>query len=630
MIQKYIIIDFDSTFTQVEGLDELGEIALANAEDKETILAQIKNITNAGMEGKISFSQSLQQRIQLLQAHKNHLPALVEQLKEKVSKSFQRNTSFLSTFADNIFVISSGFREFIEPIVMPYGIKKENIYANTFILDEKGNIIGYDTNNLLSKDKGKVAQLKALNLQGDVYVLGDGYTDYEIKEAGLANKFYAFTENIARDSITEKADHITPSLDEFLYVNQLPMTISYPKNRIQVLLLENIHPAAAHIFKEEGYSVEIVAGQSLDEEELCEKIKNVSILCIRSKTEVTQKVLQNANKLIAIGAFCIGTNQIDLKTALEKGIAVFNAPYSNTRSVVELAIGQMIVLTRNIYEASNRMHAGEWNKSAKNSHEIRGKKLGIIGYGNIGTQLSVLAEALGMQVCFYDITEKLALGNAKPCASLQELLSTSDIITLHVDGRKENKNLIGAKEFQQMKKGVIFLNLSRGTIVDLEALAQAMKEGIVQGAAIDVFPQEPKGNKDIFESPLRQLPNLILTPHIGGSTEEAQENIAHFVPNKLIQYINKGDSFGSVNFPNLQLPEQKNIHRLIHIHENVAGILAKINQILAQNGINILGQYLKTNEKVGYVITDVDREYDKKLIEEMKQIPHTIKFRVLY
>lgn len=626
---KYIIIDFDSTFTKVEGLDELGAVALENEADKAERLLEIKKITDLGMEGKISFADSLVKRIQLLKANKKHLPALIERLKGQVSDSFQRNRAFLEAYSENIYLISNGFKEFIVPIVTEYGIRAENIYANEFEFDAMGNIIGCDNQNLLSKNKGKVEQLKALNLQGDVYVIGDGYTDYEIREAGLANKFFAFTENVERNMVTEKADHITPSLEEFLYVNQLPMTISYPKSRINVLLLENIHPKALEIFRKEGYNVELIKG-ALDEKELAEKIKNVSVLGIRSKTRLTAKVLENANKLMVVGAFCIGTTQIDLESCLEKGIVVFNAPYSNTRSVVELAIGQMILLQRNIIDTSNQMHLGKWNKSANNSFEIRGKKLGIVGYGNIGSQLSVLAEALGMEVYYYDVVEKLALSNAKKCDTLEDLLAIADIITLHVDDRKENKNLIQAEHFNLMKTGVIFINLSRGFVVDIQAMADAIKSGKVRGASVDVFPYEPKTNDEEFFSELRNLPNTILTPHIGGSTEEAQENIANFVPGRIINYVNKGDTYGSVNFPNLQLPEQRKAHRLLHIHQNTAGILAQINSILARHQINIVGQYLKTNETIGYVITDIDKDYDKQVIQDLKDIPNTIRFRMLY
>jgi D-3-phosphoglycerate dehydrogenase len=626
---KYFILDFDSTFTKVEALDELASIALDGSPQREQIVEQIADLTNRGMDGSLSFRESLEQRIALLNANRSHLERLITSLKAKVSDSVKRNRAFFETYADNILIISSGFREFIVPVVAEYGIKPENVYANEFLFDDKGNIIGFNDDIPLAHNNGKVTQLAQLNLQGEVYVIGDGYTDYEMRKAGLANSFYAFTENVVRESVTGIADHVTPSLDEFLYVNKLPMAISYPKSRISVLILENIHTEAAHIFREEGYSVEII-NSALDEAELCEKIKNVSILCIRSKTNVTRKVIEHANKLMAIGAFCIGTNQIDLDACLDKGIAVFNAPYSNTRSVVELAIGEIIMLMRNIPDKVAGMHAGKWDKSATGSYEVRSKKLGIIGYGNIGSQLSVVAEALGMDVYFYDIVDRLAIGKAQKCRSLKELLNISDIVSLHVDGRKQNRNLIGAAEFAEMKDGVIFINLARGEVVDVDALVNALKSGKVRGAAVDVFPYEPKNNKEEFISPLRGMKNVLLTPHIGGSTMEAQINIAQFVPGKLIEYINTGNSFMSVNFPNIQLPVLENAHRLIHIHKNVSGILAQINNVLAKHHINIVGQYLKTSDKVGYVITDIDKAYNKDVIKDLKAIENTIKFRVLY
>jgi D-3-phosphoglycerate dehydrogenase len=333
---------------------------------------------------------------------------------------------------------------------------------------------------------------------------------------------------------------------------------------------------------------------------------------------------------MVIGAFCIGTNQINLEEATRKGVAVFNAPFSNTRSVVELAIAEMIMLIRNITDKSDKMHRGEWDKSAQGSFEVRGKKLGLIGYGNIGTQLSVIAESLGMKVFYYDTEERLSLGNATKCRTMKEVLEQADVISLHVDGRESNTNLIGAREFELMKKGVIFINLSRGHVVDIQALRENILSGKVAGTAIDVFPYEPVSNSEEFKSELRGLPNTILTPHIGGSTLEAQENIGNFVPGKVMEYINTGSTSNSVNFPNLTLPTLENAHRLIHIHNNVPGILAKINQILADHGINIVGQYLKTNELIGYVITDINKEYNKDVIAKLRAIDQTIKFRVLY
>lgn len=628
-LNKYFVIDFDSTFTKVEAFDVLAEISLNDHPDKEERIKQIIEITNKGMDGSISLRESLEKRLNLLAPSKHHLGPLVTRLKESVSESFKRNKEFFQKYADFIYIVSNGFKEFIEPIVTEYGIKPENILANEFRFDADGRVVGFDEENPLSENGGKVEQLKRLNLPGDIYVIGDGYTDYEIKQSGLANKFFAFTENVARENVKSKADHVTPSLDEFLYLNKLNTAISYPKNRINVLLLENVHPVAVALLNAEGFNVEIYHA-ALTEEELIQKIKNVSVLGIRSKTMVTEKVLEHANRLMVIGAFCIGTNQIDLKIATKKGISVFNAPFSNTRSVVELAVAEMIMLMRNIVDKSAKMHKGEWDKSAKGSYEVRGKKLGLIGYGNIGTQLSVIAESLGMKVYFYDTEERLALGNATQCKSMNEVLELADVVSLHVDGRASNNNLIGPKEFALMKKGVIFINLCRGHVVDIQALRENILTGKVAGSAIDVFPHEPVSNDDEFVSELRGLPNTILTPHIGGSTLEAQQNIGTFVPGKIMDYINTGSTSNSVNFPNLTLPTFKNAHRLIHIHNNVPGILAKINNVLAEHGINIVGQYLKTNESIGYVITDIDKQYNKEVIAKLKAIEQTIKFRVLY
>jgi len=628
-VNRYFVIDFDSTFTKVEAFDVLADISLKDHPDQQKIKKEVEDITHQGMNGSISFRESLEKRLHLLQADQKHMPALIALLKSKVSESFKRNKDFFSTYSDSIYIISNGFREFIAPVVTEFGIKPENILANEFRFDKAGKVIGFDTDNPLSSNNGKVEQLKRLNLEGDVYVIGDGYTDYEIKHSGLANKFYAFTENIERENIVDKADHIAPSLDEFLYLNKLNTAISYPKNRINVLLLENVHPVAIEMMRAEGFNVENYPA-GLDEDELCEKIKNVSVLGIRSKTQVTAKVLDQANRLMVIGAFCIGTNQIDLKAATKKGIAVFNAPFSNTRSVVELAIAEIIMLIRNIPDKSAKMHLGKWDKSAKGSFEIRGKRLGIIGYGNIGAQLSVLAENMGMKVYYYDREEKLALGNATKCKSMKELLELADVITLHVDGREANTNIIGEQEFRLMKHGVIFLNLSRGHVVDVKALRENILSGKVAGCSVDVYPYEPISNDEEFISELRGLPNTLLTPHIGGSTAEAQENIGIFVPGKMMDYINTGSTSNSVNFPNLTLPTLENAHRLIHIHNNVPGILAKINLVLADHGINIAGQYLKTTESIGYVITDINKDYDKDVIKEMRAIENTIKFRVLY
>jgi D-3-phosphoglycerate dehydrogenase len=624
----YLVFDFDSTFTQVEGLDELADIALAGQPDRAERVGQIKALTDRGMAGEIGFQESLAQRLALLGAHQRHLAPLVAHLQTKVSESIRRNGDFFRQHAERIYVVSSGFREFIEPVVAEFGIPASHVLANTFTFDPEGNITGCDPANVLSRDGGKIRQLVLLDLDGPVYVLGDGYTDYQIREAGLAHRFYAYTENVSRPSVVAHADEVLPTFDEFLYQLKLPMTLSYPKNRIKVLLLENPDARAAELFRQEGYQVEQVKG-ALDEDELIARIEGVSILGIRSKTHVTAKVLAAANRLIAIGAFCIGTNQIDLPEAMRRGVAVFNAPFSNTRSVVELTLAELIILARRIPEKNPKMHQGEWDKSASGSFEIRGKTLGIIGYGNIGAQLSVVAEAVGLKVIYYDMAEKLQLGNAVKAKTLEEMLPQADIVTLHIDGRPENQDFFGAKEFALMKPGALFINNARGHVVDVPALAAALRSGQLGGAAIDVFPYEPKTNNESFESELRGLPNVLLTPHIGGSTAEAQRNIAEFVPERIMEYINTGNTQQSVNFPNIQLPTQQ-AHRLIHIHANVPGVLANINNVLAQHHVNILGQYLKTNELIGYVITDINKQYDQDVIQALRAVEHTIKFRVLY
>jgi D-3-phosphoglycerate dehydrogenase len=405
---------------------------------------------------------------------------------------------------------------------------------------------------------------------------------------------------------------------------------SYPKDKIKVLFLENISDKAVQYFKQQGYTdVKKIAG-ALSEEELIKVIKDVHILGIRSKTFISKKVLDSAKKLQAIGCFCIGVNQVDLKACRQKGIAVFNAPYSNTRSVAELVIGASIVLIRKILDKNNAAHQGKWNKEAKGSFELRGKTLGIIGYGNIGTQLSVMAEAMGMRVLFYDVETKLPLGNAQAKKSIKEIVSTADIISLHVPETSQTKNLISKTVLKQFKTGSILINYARGEVVDLDALSLAIKDKQIAGAAIDVFPVEPEKNGDPFTTPLQGLSNVLLTPHIGGSTEEAQENIGEDVSIKLYQYLERGVSNGSHTIPSLSLPPVDGAHRILHMHKNVPGVLGAINTLLSKNKINIVGQYLKTNDEIGYVVLDVDSKLSKQAMTLLKEVKETIRVRMLY
>ena len=405
---------------------------------------------------------------------------------------------------------------------------------------------------------------------------------------------------------------------------------SLDKSKIKVLLLEGVHPSAVTQFNGAGYyEVEYLKG-ALDEDELLAKIKDVHFLGIRSRTHLTEKVFAEARKLVAVGCFCIGTNQVDLLAAESRGIPVFNAPYSNTRSVAELVTGEYLLLLRGIAAKNAKAHRGEWDKSASNSVEARGKKIGIIGYGHIGTQVGILAESLGMQVFYYDIENKLSLGNAKQVASLNELLALADVVTLHVPETPETFNMIGADQFAAMKHSVIFLNASRGTVVDIDALVAALDSGHVAGAALDVFPVEPATNKDPFVSPLQRFDNVILTPHIGASTAEAQENIGIEVADKLVRYSDNGSTLTAVNFPEVSLPVQGKVSRLLHIHHNQPGVMNRINQAFAAENINIAAQYLRTSASIGYVVIDVETDRSQEALAMLKGIDGTIRARILH
>ncbi|RDV29094.1 phosphoglycerate dehydrogenase [Alteromonas aestuariivivens] len=406
--------------------------------------------------------------------------------------------------------------------------------------------------------------------------------------------------------------------------------VSLPKDKIRILLLEGLHQSAVETFKANGYTNIEYLKTSLPEDELIEKIKDVHFIGIRSRTYLTENVIEAASKLVAVGCFCIGTNQVDLDATRSRGIPVFNAPFSNTRSVAELVLGQLILLLRGIPDKNAKAHRGEWDKSAVGSVEARGKTLGIIGYGHIGTQLSILAEHLGMRVQFYDIEDKLVLGNSTQVKSLDTLLSTSDVVSLHVPETAQTQNLIGARELAKMKAGSILINASRGTVIDIDALVNALESGHIHGAAIDVFPVEPKSNSEEFVSPLRQFDNVILTPHVGGSTQEAQENIGVEVAGKLAKYSDNGSTLSAVNFPEVSLPEHVGRSRLLHIHQNRPGVLTQINQTFAEKGINIEAQYLQTSAEIGYVVVDVEADKAYEGLAQLQQIDGTIKARILH
>ncbi|MCG9759462.1 MULTISPECIES: phosphoglycerate dehydrogenase [Pseudoalteromonas] len=406
--------------------------------------------------------------------------------------------------------------------------------------------------------------------------------------------------------------------------------VSLSKDKIRILLLEGVHQSAVETLKRNGYSNIDYVKTSLPEPELIERIKDAHFVGIRSRTHLTEAVLEQAEKLVAIGCFCIGTNQVDLDAAKKRGIAVFNAPFSNTRSVAELVLGEILLLLRRVPERNAKAHRGEWDKSADGSYEARGKTLGIIGYGHIGTQLGIMAENIGMNVEFYDIEDKLTLGNATQLHTLTQLLQRADVVSLHVPETPQTKNLIGMAEIEVMKQGAILINASRGTVVDIDALAEALAAKKLSGAAIDVFPVEPKSNHEEFVSPLREFDNVLLTPHVGGSTQEAQENIGVEVAGKLAKYSDNGSTVTAVNFPEVSLPELSNRSRLLHVHVNRPGVLTQINQAFAQHGINIAAQYLQTDESIGYVVIDVDSDHSEVALKELSAVEGTIRARILH
>lgn len=623
------VFDFDSTLVRIETLEALADLALTGVTEAPAVRDQIARLTDAAMAGEIDFGAALRSRLALLPLTRAHIDALADRILDEGTPSVRRNRQWFLDNADRVVIVSGGFREIIAPIAERLGVAPERVLCNDLRYDAEGRVTGVDEANPLSQAGGKAVAIRALNLTGPVIMVGDGWTDAEVKQAGAADRFYAFTEIARRAPVMAAADAVAASMDELLHAEGERGRFSYPPSRIRILLLENVHPAAVERLEDAGYTVETEAG-ALDEAALIERLKGVHVLGVRSKTQVTARALASADRLLAVGAFCIGVNQIDLAAAAEKGVAVFNAPYSNTRSVVELAVGLTIALMRDVADKSAAMHGGVWNKSATGSRELRGKTLGLVGYGAIGSQLSVLAESLGMRVVFHDLTERLALGNARRARSLNALLAESDVISLHVDGRGENTALIGAAQLALMKPGALLLNLSRGHVVDVDALAAAIDGGRLGGAAVDVFPEEPRTNADPFDSPLRGRRNVILTPHIGGSTEEAQEAIAEFAADRLLAYLARGDTTFCVNLPNVQLAEVTGGHRILHIHRNQPGVLAELNQTLSAAGLNILGQHLKTDERTGYVITDVDRDYDPQALTALKTVAGTLRFRLLH
>jgi D-3-phosphoglycerate dehydrogenase len=603
MKDTYYIFDFDSTFTQVEAMEELAEISLENDPEKEILIEKIRQLTELAMDGSMPFNKSLKARIALLSAKKYHVSMLVNRLRKRVSSSFIRNKQFFKESKGNVYIISGGFKEFIVPVVKPYFIDADHVFANTFVYDNKNNIIGADENNVLAQENGKVKLLKQLKLQGNVVIVGDGYTDYEVYEAGMANKFFAYTENVSRKKVLDRSEWIAPSLDEILFTQRLPMALSYPKTRLKVLLWGEETFIAAPNFKKEGYRIELLpdaASKTLVKQHL----KDSHVLLFSPSLNLASHDL-NDSKLLSAGVWGEMQDDKHLSKWASSGVSLFGSYYAHTRSVSELALMWLLQLNRNIGE------------------EIQGKKLGIIGYGHSGSMLSVICEQLGMEVFYYDVDEKPSLGNAKKVKHLSDLLRKCNNVVLTASKRFGNSILLGSKELKLLPEGAILISLSYDQSIDLLVCKELIEKEKLAGFAIDLVQSENRNLK-------WKTPNTILSFQKRMGTKQTQMSISEMLSEKLIDFVNTGNTRGSLNFPELNLPALQQSHRFIHIHENKPGVLAQINSILAKYKINISGQYLKTNESIGYVITDVSKEYSEKVVGDLKAISETIKFRVLY
>jgi D-3-phosphoglycerate dehydrogenase len=603
MKPTYYIFDFDSTFTQVEAMEELAEISLANDPEKELLIEKIKQLTDLAMDGSMPFNKSLKARIALLSAKKYHISMLVNRLRKRVSHSFARNKKFFKEEQGNIYIVSGGFMEFIVPIVKPYFINADHVFANTFIYDTKNNIIGADEQNFLAQDSGKVKLVKQLKLQGNVVVIGDGYTDYQLFEAGLAHKFYAYTENIVRSKVIERAEWIALSLDEILYTEKLPMSLSFPKTRLKAVLWGEETLLAEQQLKAEGYKI-VKLPNKCSKVLLNQELHDAHLLLFSEFADLGKVNLKDS-KLLTAGVWGEQASETISHKFAQSGVAIFGSEYAHTRSIAELALLLILQLNRNL------------------GAELQGRKLGIVGYGHSGSMLSVMGEHLGMEVFYYDVDDKPALGNAKRVKHITELLKKCDTVVLSTGKNFGNEVLIGSKELKQMQAGAVLINLSYDISVDLKACEEALKKGKLAGFGMDFMNNHPP-TKNWNEG------NVILSYQSRLATRQVQQNTASMLSERMIGFINSGNTKGSLNFPTLNLPALVQSHRFIHIHSNQAGVLAQINGILAKHKINISGQYLKTDKHIGYVITDVSKQYSNKVLQDLKAIPETIKFRVLY
>jgi len=641
-----IIFDFDSTILNVEGVELILQQALRRLDPKahSQCMSKLAQITYLADIGETPMADASQQRFEVVPVFKDDVQTAATQVLSVVNPKANETLAALQAAGKRIFIFSTGTDELVRPVTRALRVDDDHVFTNQLIYDGKDKVIGFNENNplFLSVGKGYLAEQLKINgrLAGGTAVVGNGASDLAMRKNGVAKMFVYFSAGQPNEEIRRQADFVIERFDQLLPLffseNELSnekMKVLYDQQRgVEVgtkpviWLLEAIHEEAIKKFRLQGLEPRSFA-RALSSQELSADAGDVNVLGIRSQTRLTAKTIQALPHMWVIGAFCIGTNQIDLAAAANAGIPVFYAPYSNTRSVAELVVGEIIMLMRRIPEKSGAAHAGKWLKSAAGCYEIRGKTVGIIGYGHIGSQVSVLLENLGMSVCFHDIVDKLPLGNAQRASGLEELLARSDVVTLHVPDTPETRNLIAASQLKRMRPGSYLINSSRGKVVDLMALRTELDSGRLAGAAVDVFPEEPNQSCDGFVTPLQGAANVIITPHIGGSTQEAQMNIANYVSDKLLRFVQTGATNGSINFPEVDLPRVPHTHRILHIHHNVPGVLAKINSVFARRSINVAGQMLQTKEHIGYLIVDVDQQVSDQVLDLMRYITETIKVR---
>ncbi|MBN1349697.1 phosphoglycerate dehydrogenase [candidate division KSB1 bacterium] len=643
MIQN-VIFDFDSTMLTREVIDILIETALDkfSAEERQFRQDSLRSLNRRAEAGEISRGHKMNQQLLIAKTTRDDIKKATARLLQFLNASVKTTIRALMDQQKQIFVFSRGFDELILPVTDSLSLTRRNIFMNQLFYDDTGNVAGVDESNPLFLLNGKVYLAEHLQSEGRLIgttaVVGNSVADISIRKSNIADYFIYYSANLQQEAVRREADYFTDSFQQILTLicTQPELAQKKPgKNKsrasaqsqaYRIALLENIHESAYRKLEESQFHVTNFR-DSAEGKTLYTRAAASQIIGIRSKTRITATDLGHLRDLTAIGCFCIGTDQVDLAAAAEKGIPVFNAPYANTRSVAELVVGEAVMLMRHAFEKSMAMHQAKWVKGAEGCQEVRGKIIGIIGYGHIGSQVSILCENLGMRVIFYDIIDKLPLGNAKPVESLDELLRLADIVTLHVPDTPETQNMIAAAQFEQMKMGSILINTSRGQVVDLDALAHALRTGKCAGAAIDVFPREPGSGNAPFQSVLQNLPNVILTPHIGGSTEEAQAAIAQDVSNKIEKFLKTGTTLGAVNFPEAELAMTADSDRILHIHKNVPGVVAKINDTLSKHNIHIIAQILKTRGNIGYLIVDIRNDTYSQAAELLSHITETIKVR---